>query len=153
MPNRLIAHLAHVEILTPRPDESLRFFQDVIGLDVSARSGQSVYLRAWGEWNHHSLQLTEAPEPGLGHIGWRAWGEEQLATAVERLEADGAGEGWLTAPPATVQPIAIAARAANGTRSSGRTSCTRRRRSWRRRTRTARSATCRAASRRARSTT
>jgi len=94
MPNRLIAHLAHVEILTPRPDESLRFFQDVIGLDVSARSGQSVFLRAWGEWNHHSLQLTEAAEPGLGHIGWRAWGEEQLATAVTRLEANGAGEGW-----------------------------------------------------------
>ena len=29
MPNRLIAHLAHVEVLSPKPEESLRFFCNV----------------------------------------------------------------------------------------------------------------------------
>jgi catechol 2,3-dioxygenase len=94
MSNRLIAHLAHAEILSPRPEESLSFYRDVVGLEESGRAGQSVYLRAWGEWSHHSLQITEAAQPGLGHVGWRTCSPDDLATAVSRLEAEGAGEGW-----------------------------------------------------------
>ncbi|MBV8217463.1 MAG: VOC family protein [Solirubrobacterales bacterium] len=90
----LISQLAHVELLTPRPEESLTFMRDVMGLYESERVGQSVYLRGWGDFFHHSLVLTEAPEPGLGHVGWRARGPEELQTAVERLEATGLGEGW-----------------------------------------------------------
>lgn len=94
MPERLLSQLAHVEVLTPAPDESLRFYTQVLGLEESGRSGQSVFLRGWGEFFHHTLQLTEADAPGLGHIGWRADGKEQLEKAVARLEAAGAGEGW-----------------------------------------------------------
>src|SRR4051794_38408131 len=94
MPERLLSQLAHVEVLTPTPDESLRFYTDVLGLEVSAREGQSVYLRGWGERFHHSLQLTEGDQPGLGHIAWRAQGPEQLDAAVARVDARGAGEGW-----------------------------------------------------------
>jgi len=32
-----LAHLAHVELLTPRPDESLRFFVGVMGMTESGR--------------------------------------------------------------------------------------------------------------------
>jgi catechol 2,3-dioxygenase len=94
MSQRLIAHLAHVEILTPEPEKSLRFYTDILGLEESGRDGTSVYLRGWGEWSHHSVKLTEASEPGLGHIGWRAWSPDDLETAVSRIEGLGAGEGW-----------------------------------------------------------
>jgi catechol 2,3-dioxygenase len=94
MSDRLIAHLAHIDILTPKPQESLVFLRDVVGLEQSAAEGGSVYLRGWGEWSHHSLQLTEADRPGLGHIGWRAASPEALDRAVKNLEGAGAGEGW-----------------------------------------------------------
>jgi catechol 2,3-dioxygenase len=94
MSHRLIAHLAHVEVFTPSIEESLRFYRDVVGLEESGRAGKSVYLRGWGEWSHHSLQLTEGAQPGLGHIGWRTWSPADLDTAVGRLDALGAGEGW-----------------------------------------------------------
>jgi catechol 2,3-dioxygenase len=94
MSNRLIAHLAHVEVLTPKPDESLHFYKEVFGLEESGREGQSVYLRGWGEWSYHSLQLTEGPYPGLGHVGWRTWSPEHLQTAIARVDEAGAGEGW-----------------------------------------------------------
>ncbi|HEX3803907.1 MAG TPA: VOC family protein [Solirubrobacteraceae bacterium] len=94
MGERLLSQLAHVEILTPVPDQSLAFYTDVLGLEVSGQEGQSVFLRGWGEWFHHSIQLTEAPQLGLGHIGWRAEGTEQLTKAVERLQASGLAEGW-----------------------------------------------------------
>jgi catechol 2,3-dioxygenase len=95
MSRRLIAHLAHVEILTPRPEQSLWFFVNVLGLEETTREGQSVYLRGWGEWSHHSLQLTEADSPGLGHIGWRTWSAEDLETAAGRVQAEGAALGWI----------------------------------------------------------
>jgi catechol 2,3-dioxygenase len=94
MSSQLIAHLAHLEIVTPKPDESLAFYRDVIGLEESGREGQSVYLRGWGEWSYHSLQLTEGPEPGIAHTGWRACSPADLETAVARVDAAGAGEGW-----------------------------------------------------------
>ena len=37
-----LAHLAHAELLTPVPDQSLRFFVDVMGMTESGRRGDSV---------------------------------------------------------------------------------------------------------------
>jgi catechol 2,3-dioxygenase len=42
-----LAHLGHMELLTPKPDESLKFFVDVMGMTVSGQKGESVYLRGW----------------------------------------------------------------------------------------------------------
>ncbi len=93
-PEPLVAQLAHVEILTPRMEESLWFFRDVLGLEESARDGHSVYLRAYEEFYHHSLRLTEATGPGLGHVAWRAASEEALHTLSKRLADAGFGRGW-----------------------------------------------------------
>ena len=42
-----IAHLGHIEMLTPTFDKSLRFFVDILGMTVSGEKGDSVYLRAY----------------------------------------------------------------------------------------------------------
>ena len=86
---RLISQLAHVEILTPKLEESAIFFKELMGMEESARQGNSVYLRCWGEYYHHSLVLTEGPQPALGHIAWRTNGQEELEAAVQQIEADG----------------------------------------------------------------
>ena len=41
-----LAHLGHMELLTPKPDESLKFFVDVMGMTISGRKGESVYCAA-----------------------------------------------------------------------------------------------------------
>src|ERR1700683_4594213 len=46
-PRHDIAHVGHVELLTPEPEASLRFFVDVLGLTENGREGNSVYLRPW----------------------------------------------------------------------------------------------------------
>ena len=94
MPERLLSQLAHVEIVTPTPDESLRFSIDVLGPQHSGTVGGSAYLRGWGDFFHHTLQVTEGDAPGLGHIAWRAEGPEQLQTAVAADRGDRPGEGW-----------------------------------------------------------
>ncbi|HLW02889.1 MAG TPA: catechol 2,3-dioxygenase [Ktedonobacterales bacterium] len=94
-PIRDLAHLGHVEIFTPRPDESLAFFTHVFGLQVTNREGQSVYLRAYGDYDHCTLKLTEARQAGLGHVGWRAYSPQALERRVQALEALGCGKGWI----------------------------------------------------------
>ena len=94
MTRHLLSQLAHVEILSPRPDETVKFFEQQLGLEISARQGQSVYMRGWGEFFHHSVKVTEAAQPGLGHIGWRADGAEDLTEIARRLEATSYNEGW-----------------------------------------------------------
>ena len=37
-----VAHLGHLEILSPKPEESLRFFVDVMGMTQSGTQGDSV---------------------------------------------------------------------------------------------------------------
>ena len=90
-----VARIAHAELLTPKPEESLRFFVDVLGLEEEAREGQSVYLRGWGDYLRYSLKLTESPQPGLGHVALRAWSPSALDRRVAAIEESGLGVGWL----------------------------------------------------------
>ncbi len=89
-----LAHIAHAELLTPFPDESLRFFTDLFGMEIEHREGQSVYLRGWGEYQPYGLKLTESEQPGVGHIGIRAWNPQALEARVAAVEATGLGGGW-----------------------------------------------------------
>ena len=79
-----IAHIRHAELLTPKPDESLRFFVDVLGMEIEARAGGSVYLRGWGDYQRYSLKLTESATSGLAHLAIRAWSPEALDRRVGR---------------------------------------------------------------------
>ena len=65
-----VAQLSHVEIYSPKVDESLHFFKDLLGMSETERSGDSVYLRAYEDLYHHSLKITYRDKPGLGHVGW-----------------------------------------------------------------------------------
>lgn len=89
-----LAHLAHVEMLTPKPEQSLRFFVDILGMQESGRSGDSVYLRGWDDYEHHTLKLTAAKTSGIGHFAFRTTSEQALHRRVAALEAGGAGRGW-----------------------------------------------------------
>lgn len=94
-PNLDIAHLGHLELLTPKPEESLRFFVDVMGMTESSRSGDSVYLRGWDDYEHHSLKLTAAARPGLGHMAFRARSPQALQRRVAALTGTDFAIGWV----------------------------------------------------------
>jgi catechol 2,3-dioxygenase len=90
-----LAHIGHVELLTPRMDDSLRFFEQVLGMEVEATEGGSVFLRGWGDYQRYSLKLTESEQAGLGHMALRAWSPEALERSVAQIEAAGLGQGWI----------------------------------------------------------
>ena len=89
-----LAHLGHLELLTPKPDESLRFFVDVMGMTESGRQGDSVYLRGWDDYERHSLKLTASKQPGMGHMAFRARSQQALERRVAALKGSGYDVGW-----------------------------------------------------------
>lgn len=93
-PMRDIAHLGRVELLTPRPDESLWYFRDLLGMEVVQREGQSVFLRGWGDYAASTLKLTEAKQAGVGYIAWRAISPQALERRAKAIEETGHGVGW-----------------------------------------------------------
>jgi catechol 2,3-dioxygenase len=93
-PIRDIAHLGHFELFTPKPDESLWYFRDLLGMEVAHEEGRSVWLRGWGDYAAASLKLTAADRPGVGCISWRAVSPAALDRRAAAIEAAGLGLGW-----------------------------------------------------------
>ena len=103
MPQRLLASLSHVELMTPSLQKSVDYARDILGLDVVDEVGDSVYLRCSGDYYLYSLVLTAGAGPGLGDMAWRSEGPEQLTEAARVIETSGAigerfdgqyGHGW-----------------------------------------------------------
>ncbi|MDE3103731.1 MAG: catechol 2,3-dioxygenase [Acidobacteriota bacterium] len=89
-----VAHLGHIELLTPHFEESLTFFLNVIGLHASGRSGDSVYLRAWADYERFTLQLTRSHTSGLGHVAFRVRSASVLQQMVANLHAHQVAGEW-----------------------------------------------------------
>ena len=88
-----VAHLGHLELLTPKPEESLRFFVDVMGMTESGRQGDSVYLRGLGRLRALFAEADGvATPPGLGHAAFRARSPQALERRVEALQDSGLGD-------------------------------------------------------------
>ncbi len=89
-----IAHLGRVELLTPKPDRSLWYFRDVLGMEVVYTKGQSVYLRGYGDYAASTVKLTEAKQAGVGCISWRAVSPAALERRAQAIDSTGLGLGW-----------------------------------------------------------
>jgi catechol 2,3-dioxygenase len=89
-----IAHLGHIELLTPKPEESLRFFVDVMGMTESGRAGSSVFLRGFDDYERYSLKLTGSKTSGLGHMAFRTRSPQALERRAEALAGSGFDVGW-----------------------------------------------------------
>ncbi|HVV13907.1 catechol 2,3-dioxygenase [Amycolatopsis sp.] len=90
-----VAHVGHVELLTPEPEKSLWFFTEVMGLTENGRDGDSVYLRTWDDYEHHSLKLTAHNTSGIRRTALRASSQEALERRVKVIDEAGRGIGWI----------------------------------------------------------
>ena len=90
-----LAHLGHMELLTPKPDESLKFFVDVMGMTVSGEKGESVYLRGWDDYERYSLKLTGSKTSGMEHMALRARSPQALERRVAALKGSEFAIGWV----------------------------------------------------------
>jgi catechol 2,3-dioxygenase len=70
-------------------EQSVNYYTNVIGLDVVGSEEGKVYLKAWDEFDHHSLILQEADSPGVEHFAFKVENDNDLAYFEKRIEQFG----------------------------------------------------------------
>jgi len=98
-PQHEVAHLAHVELRTPVPEESLEFCTSYLGLTETGSAGSSVFLHAWDDYEQITVKLTAHATSGVGRTSLRAASPEALERRVKEIQASGRGVGWADGDP------------------------------------------------------
>jgi len=89
-----VAQLASVELFSPKVDETLWFFTELLGMSVTHREGDSAYLRAYEDYYHHSLKVTYREQPGIGTTSWRTSSPQALRRRTTVLDSVGIDVAW-----------------------------------------------------------
>lgn len=80
----------HVQIRVRDLDAAIAHYVGIIGLIETARDAEGrVYLKAWDEFDHHSVILREAEAPGMDFMGFKVTGAAALDELGARVEAQG----------------------------------------------------------------
>ena len=66
-----IMRIGRAELRVLNLEESINYYTNIIGLELVGRSEGRAYLKAWDEYDHHSLVLQEADSPGLDHFAFK----------------------------------------------------------------------------------
>src|SRR6478672_11988295 len=102
-----IAKLGHVALVTPDLEKSLWFFKELIGLEETETVNGTVYLRAWGDFEHHTLSLAAGEKSYVDHIAWRTKRREDVEGFAQLLEEAGTEVTWVEAGEEAGQGRAI----------------------------------------------
>jgi 3,4-dihydroxyphenylacetate 2,3-dioxygenase len=84
-----IVRAAYAELAVTDLDAAERFYVDLLGLVVSARTDDALYLRGWGEQLHHSLVLVRGPQAACRRLAFRVRGNEDLEPIAAEFERRG----------------------------------------------------------------
>ena len=89
-----VAHLARCELFSPKPQETEDFFTRFLGMYVTKREGQSVFLRGYEDPYQWSLKITESDQPGMGHAAMRTSSPEALERRASSLKDGNIDSKW-----------------------------------------------------------
>jgi len=90
-----ISKLGHFGLVSTDLEKSLWFFKEVIGLEETEVVDGVHYLRAWGDFEHHTLTIRAGEESHLDHIAWRTKRREDVDVFAENLQAAGYEIKWV----------------------------------------------------------
>jgi catechol 2,3-dioxygenase len=79
-----VMRAGHIQLRVLDLDAAVRHYTEYIGLQEVGREGGKVFFKAWDEFDHHSLVLREAEEPGLDHYAFKVRSEADL----DRIEGE-----------------------------------------------------------------
>ena len=85
-----VLRLAHVDVRTPDLELSTAYYTEVLGLSVTERTDDAVYLKCWDEEDHHSLRLRSDSRIGMDLFSFRVEKEDDLGELENRLARAGA---------------------------------------------------------------
>lgn len=84
-----IMRIGRAELKVLDLKEAVNYYTNVIGLDITGESEGKVYLKAWDEFDHHSVILQESDSAGLDHFAFKVENEDELADFEKKIEQFG----------------------------------------------------------------
>ncbi|QOY34619.1 catechol 2,3-dioxygenase [Anaerobacillus isosaccharinicus] len=84
-----VMRLGRVELRVLDLEKSVEYYTNVIGLEETGRTQDRVYLKAWDEYDHHSLILKKADSAGLEHFAFKVRNETDLSYFEKKVEQFG----------------------------------------------------------------
>jgi catechol 2,3-dioxygenase len=80
----------YIQIRVTDLDAALKHYVDRVGLhEVSREADGRIYLRAWDEFDRHSVVLRPADMPGMDYAGFKVASESDLDIFARRIEEHG----------------------------------------------------------------
>jgi catechol 2,3-dioxygenase len=92
-----ILRAAFVELQVTELAAAEHFYAELLGMIVSARTDDAVFLRGWEERQHHSLILRQAPMASAARLGFRVRAESDLGLLAAHFDAGGHEMRWVEA--------------------------------------------------------
>ena len=85
-----VLRLSHVDITAPDLELAVAYYTEVLGLDITERTEDRVFLKCWDERDHHCLAIREAPRVGIDRFAFKVDGPDDLEHFEARAAAAGA---------------------------------------------------------------
>lgn len=82
---RGILRLGHVDVTVTDLDLSAAYYTGVMGMEITARTEDSVYLKCWDEEDHHSLRLRYASRVGMDMMSFKVFRDDDLDELENRI--------------------------------------------------------------------
>ena len=87
--------LAHILLFSKDVQRSVDFYESVLGLRVSDRSGDGVaFMHARHGSDHHLVAFAKSKGPGLHHMSWDVASVNEVGLGMGQMQAAGYGRGW-----------------------------------------------------------
>lgn len=84
-----IMRIGRVQLKVMDLEKSVDYYTNIIGLEETGRDSDRVYLKAWDEYDHHSVILQKSESPGLDHFAFKVEKAEDLAHYEKKVEEFG----------------------------------------------------------------
>ncbi len=90
--------LSHTALDVTDLDAAEAFHVGMLGLQVTAKTGDTLCLRGLEERGHHCLVLRRADAPGCGALAFKVWSEDDLDRAADWFAGQGLPVAWVERP-------------------------------------------------------
>ena len=97
-PDFNISRLSHIELGVKDLEASFAFYVETLGLQVTEKESDYIYLRGMEERGHHSVILKKSEEPTCNVLGYKVFDEEQLYKAENYFNAKNIQTKWIERP-------------------------------------------------------